>query len=62
MPLILYAAPTRLTDDHHGVTVGDKTLWIRVERTDKPLIDALFDAGPLPGETLCNAIPDDFAR
>jgi hypothetical protein len=61
MVLIIYAAPTQLTQAHQPVSFRDKTVWIRVGCSDKPLIDALGDAELMEGETLCNAIPDSFA-
>jgi hypothetical protein len=59
--IIIYAAPKKLTPAHQPVKVGRKTLWIRIGRSRKSLINALGDTDMMKGETVCNTIPDSFA-
>lgn len=63
--IILYAAGSRLTDEHNRVHIWGTGRAVYVRAVHLPgvaPIDALDHAKPLERETFLNSIPDDFAR
>ena len=53
--LILYSAHSKLTRRHHRLPYTD--IFVRCEKFDGNISDALNAAKPLTGETVLNSIP-----
>lgn len=54
--VVIYAAGSRLTDQHVLVTTDPHPIWIRVEKHDYSYEDSLDLAECGPGETVLNSI------
>ena len=59
--IILYCAYKKLSENYQPFPIKEvpdhQTLWIRGKVINEDIAEALYQANPMPGETVLNSIP-----